>query len=166
MLGPWCWEHVNKIWMVCLATSMVRRHCEAHFNNMTFIKKRNVVSHFTSAVQDKLPYTVEIRPRGRPPTGVNRCTFQWLISNDFGKKQMGFNSLIIHYSFVIIGINYENISSISLSKLISVALPYTSVFGVIGFISHYNTDSTSLKWSNTNIFWQWYGKFDFGSWCR
>ena len=55
-------------------------------------------------------------------TGVKQCTFHRLISNDAAQKEMVLNSLIIHHLIMNTYISYKIIFTISLPKLINVAL--------------------------------------------
>ena len=50
-------------------------------------------------------------------TGVNQCTFHWLISNDIALRWMVLDSLIVHDLIIITLISYEIIFTISLSKI-------------------------------------------------
>ena len=58
------------------------------------------------------------------PTGVKRCSFQWLISIEFAQKHMIFNSLIFHYLSMIICISYENIYSLYLFQISLILLHF------------------------------------------
>ena len=61
--------------------------------------------------------------REKQITGVKRCAFKLLISNDIAHKDMDINGLIIRHLMMIACISYEIISTISLPKLINIAPP-------------------------------------------
>ena len=86
-------------------------------------------------------------------TGVKQCTFHWLISSDIAQNEMVLSSLIIHHLIIITCISHEIMFTISLPKLINIALLWTCVIHVTDAIRHCNTDYSGLEWSNINTFW-------------
>ena len=55
-------------------------------------------------------------------TGVKQCIFHWLVSNDIAQKEMVWNSLIIYHFIMITHTSYEITFTVSLPKLINIAL--------------------------------------------
>ena len=87
---------------------------------------------------------------------ISVIDLQW-----YGTQRKGFNGLAIHYWIMITCISYEIIFTISLPKLINIALFLTCVIRVTDPIRPCNIDYSGVEWSNINTFWYWYGKYTF-----
>ena len=78
--------------------------------------------HVRLRILHRLSYCLTQDTYWTSTTGVKQCTFHWLISSDIAQNKMGLNSLIIHHLIIITCIGHEIRFTISLPKLINIAL--------------------------------------------